>query len=56
MEDKPKMGRPKKATGTLKKNRAISLTDAEYKKLQALAAEQNQGVSEFIVSHHKLAL
>lgn len=49
MTDKPKMGRPTKDPARHKRNRGISLTDAEYAKLGKLAAAENQGVSEYII-------
>jgi hypothetical protein len=49
MTDKPKMGRPKKDPARHKRNRGISMTDAEYAKLSNLAAGENRGVSEYII-------
>lgn len=48
---KKKMGRPVIDPTTRKKNRAVSLTDAQYSKLEQLAKEAGEpGVSAYIVS------
>ena len=44
------MGRPKKDPARHKRNRGISMTDAEYSKLSSLAAGENRGVSEYIIT------
>lgn len=49
MTDSPKMGRPRKDPARHKRNRGISLTDAEYAELTRLATEANLGVSEYII-------
>ena len=48
---KKKAGRPPIDPASLKKNRAVSLTDAQYAKLEQLAKEASEpGVSAYIVS------
>jgi hypothetical protein len=47
-------GAPKKDASKLKKNRGISMTDAEYTELQRLAAAEKMGVSEYIIDKLKL--
>jgi hypothetical protein len=49
MEQKTKQGRPKKDPAKHKRNRGISMTDAEYLKLKNLAEAAELGVSEFII-------
>ncbi|SNR92563.1 hypothetical protein [Hymenobacter mucosus] len=50
MEEKPKRtGRPAKDPARLKKGRTLSFTDAEYKRLEELAAAAKVGVSEYVI-------
>lgn len=57
MEESPKTrrGRPEVDPLHRKKNRAISLTDAQYERLKELAGAKKLGVSAFIIAHHKLS-
>lgn len=56
MEEKPKrQGRPPKDPARHKRNRGISMTDAEYQKLGELAAAENLGVSEYIITKLNLS-
>lgn len=43
-------GRPKKDPAKHKKNRGISMTDAEYAKLGKLAEAANMGISEYVIN------
>lgn len=50
------MGRPPMDPAKRKKNRAISLTDAEYNKLNQLAVEAGEcGPSAYLVKNLKLS-
>jgi hypothetical protein len=50
MKEQPKkQGRPRKDPSRHKKNRTVSLTDAEWKELGDIAATANRGISEFII-------
>ena len=50
MEEQPKkQGRPVKDPARHKRNRGISMTDAEYQKLGSLAKSENLGISEYII-------
>ncbi|WP_148103387.1 hypothetical protein [Hymenobacter rigui] len=50
MEEQPrKQGRPRKDPSRQKKNRTISLTDAEWKEMGEKAAAANRGISEYII-------
>ncbi|WP_161806947.1 hypothetical protein [Hymenobacter sp. AT01-02] len=51
MEHPPrKQGRPTKDPARHKRNRGISMTDAEYAKLIELATAENKGISEYIIT------
>ena len=55
MEEQPKkQGRPKKDPAKHKRNRTLSLTDAEYAKLRSLATAAGKEVSEFVIDGFEL--